>query len=153
MDQHRQPTDIIELIDRLAAQVGDGRRVLLSNRVLVEEDEFLATLDELRHAVPLELQQARRVLQERQRIILEAQEEAQKILDTAQKRVEYLLSDNGLTAEARYRSEGYLRQARDNARRSMDEFDGYARGMLEKIETVMRESLADIERAKGTLSQ
>jgi len=152
MAQQSQPTDIMELIDRLAAQVGDGKRVLLSNRVIVEEDEFLATLDELRHALPVELQQARRVLQQRQEIILDAQKEAHKILDTAQDRVEYLVSEKGITAEARYRGEGYLRHARDNARRSKDEFDKYARETLEKLERVMRESLADIEQAKGTLS-
>ncbi|HUG16604.1 MAG TPA: hypothetical protein VMM78_16485 [Thermomicrobiales bacterium] len=152
MIQHSQPTDIMELIDRLAAQVGDGKRVLLSNRVIVEEDEFLATLDELRQSIPQELLQARRVLQQRQEIVLEAQQEAQKILDTAQERVEYLISEKGLTAEARYRGEGYLRHARDNARRSKDEFDKYARETLEKLERVMRETLADLEQAKGTLS-
>jgi vacuolar-type H+-ATPase subunit H len=153
MAQYTQPADIMELIDRLAAQVTDGKRVLLSNRVIVEEQEFLALLDELRQAVPLEVQQARRVLQERQKVILDAQEEAQKILATAKDRAEYLISEKGLTAEARYRSEDYLRQARDNAKRSMGEVDGYARRILDQVERVMRENLADIERAKGSITQ
>jgi vacuolar-type H+-ATPase subunit H len=153
MAQPAQQADIMELIDRLAAQVTDGKRVLLSNRVMVEEGEFLALLDELRQAIPVEIHQARRVLQDRQKVILDAQEEAQKILATAKDRAEYLISEKGLTAEARYRSEDYLRQARDNAKRSMHEVDGYARRVLDQIERVMRENLADIERAKGSIGQ
>jgi vacuolar-type H+-ATPase subunit H len=153
MTQNAQPTDIMELIDKLAAQVTDGRRVLLTNRIMVEEVEFFSLLDELRQAIPNEVYQARRVLQERQKVILDAQEEAQKILATAKDRAEYLISEKGLTAEARYRGEDYLRQARDNAKRSMGEVDGYAHRVLDEVERVMRENLADIARAKGTLSE
>jgi hypothetical protein len=148
-----QALEIMELIDRLEGQVSDGKRLLLSNRVIVEEGEFLALLDQLRASIPSELQQARRVIQDRQKFILDAQLEAEKILLTARDRAEYLISDKGLTAEARYRSEDVLRQARDNARKSMGEVDGYARRILDQMEHVIRENLKDIESAKSTLGQ
>src|SRR5436305_4596306 len=112
MAHDMQPVDIMELVDRLEAHVTGASRFFRSNRVLVEEVEFLALLDQLRQAVPVEMQQARRIIQERQKIILDAQTEAEKIVTTARDRAEYLLSDKGLTAEAKYRSEDYLRQAR-----------------------------------------
>lgn len=148
-----QPTDIMELIDRLAAQVTDGKRVLLSNRIMVEEGEFFSLLDELRQAIPGEIHQARRVLQDRQKVILDAQEEAQKILATAKDRAEYLISEKGLTNEARYRSEDYLRQSRDNVRRSMSEVDDFARRILGDVDEVLRKNLEVIERARGSLEQ
>jgi vacuolar-type H+-ATPase subunit H len=140
--------DILDLIDRLESQVTEGKRVLLSNRVIVEEGEFLALLDQLRDAVPVEIQHARRVLQDRQKIVLDAQAEAEKIIMTAKERAEYLISEKGLTAEARYRGEDYLRQGKETSRKLMSEVDQYASDLLNKVESVMRDNLKDIETAK-----
>lgn len=148
MVQDTRSRDILELIDRLEAQVSEGKRVLLSNRVIVEEGEFLALLDQLRDAVPIEIQQARRVIQERQRVILDAQMEAEKIIVTAKERVEYLISEKGITAEARYRGEDYLRQGKESSKRLMGEVDRYASEVLDQLEDVIRENLKDIEHAK-----
>jgi hypothetical protein len=153
MGQDPKARDILELIDSLEAHIIEGRRFLMSNRVIVEEGEVLAILDQLRSAVPAELQLARRVLQDRQKVILDAQAEAEKIITTARDRAEYLISEQGVTAEARYRSEDYLRQARENARRSMSEVDSFAKNLLDQVEQVMRKNLNDIEQAKGSLSQ
>ena len=59
------PVDVIDLLDRLEELVGTGRRVPLSTRVIVEEDEFLAILDQIRAAVPREIRDAQRVVEER----------------------------------------------------------------------------------------
>ena len=153
MDADPRMTDIMELIDRLELQVTEGKRVPLSNRIMVEEEEFLALIDLLRQAMPAEFSQARRVIQDRQQIVLSAQSEAEKIVGTARDKAEYLISEKGLTAEARYRSEDYLRQGRETSRRLMTEVDGYARRVLDDVERVMKENLADIERAKSALAE
>lgn len=144
---------MLELLARLEAQVADGRRVFLSNRIMVEEVEFMQILDQLRGSIPAEITQARRVLQERQKIIVEAQSEAARIIALAKERSEYLVSQHGVMAEARYRGEDSLREAREKANKTMAAIDKYARERLENVEHVIRENLADIERAKGSLSQ
>ena len=144
---------MLELLDMLEAHVAEGRRVLLSNRIMVDEGEFMAILDQLRVSVPAEIKQARRVLQERQKIIVDAQTEATRIITTAKDRSEYLVSQHGVTAEARYRGEDSLREAREKANRTMSAIDSYARERLESVERVIRENLAEIEQAKGSLSQ
>ncbi|MEX1157959.1 MAG: hypothetical protein WEC79_03390 [Thermomicrobiales bacterium] len=144
---------MLELLDMLESQVAEGRRVLLSNRIMVDEGEFMAILDQLRVSIPTEVKQARRVLQERQKIIIDAQTEATRIITMAKERSEYLVSQHGVTAEARYRGEDSLRDARDKANRSMSAIDKYARERLENVEKVIRDNLAEIERAKGSMSQ
>ncbi|MDP8909444.1 MAG: ATPase, partial [Chloroflexota bacterium] len=103
--------DILYLVDRLEELVGMGKRVPLSNRVMVEEEEFLSLVDQLRVAVPNEIKQAQRVIKERERIIGEAQDEARAIVKAAQDRAELLLSQHGVLAEARVRGEEILRRA------------------------------------------
>ena len=99
------PDDVLVLLDRLEELVGVGRRMPFSTRVMVEEEEFLGLLDRIRSAVPREIQQAQRVVEERSDIITGAQKEAAKILDMARSQAEYIISEQGITNEARQRGE------------------------------------------------
>jgi hypothetical protein len=141
--------DIIYLVDRLEELVGMGKRVPFSHRVMVEEEEFLALVDQLRVAVPNEIRMAQRVIRERERIVAEAQGEAAKILKTARERAEYAVSEHGIVQEARQQGEEILRQAEERRRRTMGEVDVYALDQFAKVETAVREGLEIIEQALG----
>jgi len=146
--QTGQPIDVLLLIDRLEDLMGNGMRVPLSNRVMVEEEEFLALLDQLRLSLPQELKQARRVVQDRQKILTDAQAEAEKILVVAKERAEYLMNDQGLVNEAKARSEEILRQAKENAKRTLGQVDVYALQMLTQLENILNQDLEQIKQAK-----
>jgi len=146
--QTGQPIDVLLLIDRLEDLMGNGMRVPLSNRVMVEEEEFLALLDQLRLSLPQELKQARRVVQDRQKILTDAQAEAEKILVVAKERAEYLMNDQGLVNEAKARSEEILRQAKENAKRTLGQVDVYALQMLAQLENILNQDLEQIKQAK-----
>lgn len=153
------PDDVLVLLDRLEELVGVGRRMPFSTRVMVEEEEFLGLLDRIRGAVPREIQQAQRVVEERSDIITSAQQEAAKILDMARSQAEYIISEQGITNEARQRGEEYLRQVELDKRRSMGQIDEYALQQLGRVEDAvqdgmnlviesMREALANLDNAK-----
>ncbi|MFL5761031.1 MAG: ATPase [Thermomicrobiales bacterium] len=139
--------DILYLVDRLEELVGIGKRVPFSGRVMVEEEQFLALVDQLRIAVPNEIKQAQRVIKERERIIAESQDEAAKILETARKRAEYFVSEQGILNEARQQSEDLLRQVEERRNRSKSEIDEFALQQFNKLEEAMREGLEIIDNA------
>lgn len=139
--------DILYLVDRLEELVGVGKRVPFSGRVMVEEEQFLALVDQLRIAVPNEIKQAQRVIRERERIIAEAQEEAARILDAAKKRAEYFVSQEGILNEARQQAEAILAQAEEKRKRALGEIDVYAIDQFNQVEDALREGLAIIDRA------
>ncbi len=147
-----QVADIMHLVDRLEELVTAGMRVPLSNRIMVEEEEFLAIIDQLRLSIPQEIKQARRVVQERQQVIASAQAEADKILSVAKERAEYLMNEQGLINEAKARSEEILRQTKDNSKRSMGEVDVYALQMLTQLEQVLQENLQQIQKAREVVA-
>ena len=144
--------DIMQLVDRLEELVTAGMRVPLSNRIMVEEDEFLSIIDQLRLSIPQEIKQARRVVQERQQVISSAQSEADKILSVAKERAEYLMNEQGLINEAKSRSEEILRQAKDSTKRSMGQVDVYALQVLTQLEQVMQQNLQQIQQAKDIVA-
>jgi vacuolar-type H+-ATPase subunit H len=146
-------TDIFELIDRLEDLVAQGSRVPWGGKIMIEEDEILALVDQLRMAMPQEIKQARRVVHDRQKIITDAQTEADKILAVAKERAEYLMNEQGLVNEAKARSEEILRQSREHSRKSMQEVDQYAHQMLTQLERVLEENLQQIQQAKGVMDR
>ncbi|CAA9533685.1 MAG: hypothetical protein AVDCRST_MAG73-1185 [uncultured Thermomicrobiales bacterium] len=139
--------DILYLVDRLEELVGMGKRVPFSGRVMVEEEEFLALVDQLRIAVPNEIKQAQRVIKERERVIGEAQDEASKILKIARDKSQYVVSEQGLLKEAKVQGEEILRQAEERRKRAMGEIDVYALDQFAKVENAMRDGLEIIENA------
>lgn len=150
--QNGQPADILILVDRLEEMVNNATRVPLSGRVMVEEEELLALIDQLRLALPQEIKLARRVVQDRQKIITDAQGEAEKILSVAKERAEYLMNEQGLVNEAKARAEEILRQAKENAKRSMGEVDVYALRVLTQMEGVLQQSLQEIHQARSAVT-
>ncbi|RIK47253.1 MAG: ATPase [Chloroflexi bacterium] len=148
-----QPTDINALIDRLTELATDGRRFPIGGRIMIDEQDFFDTLDQIRLALPTEIQQARRVVQDRQKVILEAQAEAERIVSVAREKANYMMSDRGLMAEAKARGDDHIRQSREQMRRSMSEFEAYALKVLERLETTLRTELDDIEQVKELIRQ
>jgi hypothetical protein len=141
LEDDEEPDDVLLLLDRLEELVGVGKRVPLSHRVMIEEEEFLALLDRIRAAVPREIRQAQRVIEDRSDIITDAQQEAAKILDTARTQAEYIISEQGVLAEARQRGEEILQQVEQQKRRTMGEIDQYAFQQIERAETAVQDGL------------
>jgi len=139
--------DILYLVDQLEELVGIGKRVPFSGRVMVEEEEFLALVDQLRVAVPNEIKQAQRVIKERERVIGEAQDEASRIVQAARDRAELMISQNVILAEARQRGEEVLRHAEEEQQRTRGELDVYILEQLQLVEDAVRRGMAVMEDA------
>jgi vacuolar-type H+-ATPase subunit H len=150
--REEEPDDVLVLLDRLEELVGLGRRMPFSTRVMVEEEEFLSLLDQIRAAVPREIRQAQRVVEERSDIIIGAQHEAAKILDLARNQAEYLVSEQGILNEARQRGEDILRQVEQERRRSMGQIDEYALQQLGQVEEAVQDGLNLVMEALRTAS-
>ena len=88
--------EVLHLIDRLEALVSGGTRVPLTSRSLVDEQEFIDILDQIRSSVPEEVRQAKRLSQEKEKVIQQAQAEADKILNAAREQATALLQENEL---------------------------------------------------------
>ena len=136
-----EPDDVLILLDRLEELVGVSRRMPFGNRVIIEEDEFLGLVDQIRAAVPREIRQAQRVVEERSDIITGAQQEAAKILDHARTQAEYIISEQGVMNEARQRGEEYLRQVEMEQRRSIEQIDDYALQQIGRVEEAIQDGL------------
>ena len=68
--------DGLELLDELEEVVAQGANVPFSGRCILERDELMDLIQELKLKLPADLKQAKWIKSERQRILQEAQAEA-----------------------------------------------------------------------------
>lgn len=143
--------DIMYLVDRLEALVNSSRRVPLSSRIMLEEEEVLALVEQLRQAIPGEVKQARRLLQDRDQIIKLAQTEADKIVSLARERAEYMIHQDNVYFLAKERSEQVLGDAQRDAMATRQEIEEYAVAVLGNLAHQLQSQLHQVQNGLSEL--
>ena len=132
--------DILHLVDRLEQLVNEGRRLPLSNKVMVDEQKIWDLIDQMRISVPEEVKKAKRTNQERDRIIAQAHEEAARLVDLKREEASTLISEHELTKAAEERANTIVERARRDAESLRADADEYVIQVLTNLAT-------DLERA------
>ena len=126
--------DISLLIEQLQTLLNDSRRLPMTSGAVVDKDECLLIIDQMQVAIPQQIAEARRILEERDEIIVRAEQEARMILERAKEEAELLVDERGLVAEARARSAAIDEEAKLNAENTMRGADEYAIRVLGELE-------------------
>lgn len=145
------PIDIIFLVERLDSLLANGKKLPMTNSVVVDQVTALDLIDQLRVAVPDEVRQAKRINQERERILERAQEEADQAIARAQEQAAFLIGERGLTIEAQRRSGEIVAAAGAQAEEIRRGADEYAAGVLIKLEGECVKALQSIKRGLAML--
>jgi hypothetical protein len=137
--------DLQYLIDRLETMVTGAKRVPISNRLMLDEQELADLIDQMRTVLPEEVRAARKVLRERDSIIAEAQQQADDVLKTAHEQAEMLLDEQGLLAEAQARANTFMEEVERDAQERIQGADEYARQVLTQLQAQLGRHLKTIE--------
>lgn len=138
--------DLLFLIDRLESLVQKGFRVPLTPFVILNEDEILSLIDKLRLSLPQELEEARRVLEERDLILSGAQEEAEKIISRARDKALEILSEHEIVKKAEAKARSIEEKALKRAQELTQGADQYALGVLQELEAKLLEFLKVVQK-------
>lgn len=121
------------MIDRLEELLDHSARIPATSRVLLDEDEYLRLIDQMRISVPQEIKNARQIEAERDAILTAAQEQAEAMLAAAREKADGLTEEHIVLSQAEERATEVLNQAYDEAASIRGEADAYALEVLERI--------------------
>ena len=147
--------DIMQLVDQLEDVLNEGWRVPLTSALVVNEEECLRIIDQLRVWLPEEIKQARRIRQDKDRIMGEADREAERLVAGVRG-----LSDLGSERRAgvSLASDGaqeVIATAEREAQALRDGASQYARESMERLqnqlETLLDQVQAGIAHLKSTM--
>ncbi len=111
-----------------------GWHVPMVNKAMIDEDDFLRLIDQMRISMPQEIKQAQQIQQEREQIISQAQERAEHIVALARDQSERLVGEHELQQRAQEEREAVLAEARKEAEKIRAEADHYAIQVLEDLD-------------------
>jgi cell division septum initiation protein DivIVA len=155
--------DILHLIDRLETLVSQGTRVPGLGKIIVDPDQLLDIIDQMRISVPKEMHEARRVLDERDLILSQAKTEAESLLAAAREEIEHRLQSSDIVRQAQERAQQIIAEAQRSAqlieadanadatatRREADEYSiDVIRRMLAQIDSVQAQLRGYIEQVQ-----
>ncbi len=143
--------NIHEAIDRLEYVIAHSRQIPLTRTVVVDQEEVLACIDDLRLSLPDEIKQARWTLQEQQRLLSEAQAEAARTVSKAGERAQTMIGQHDLVKRAEKQAEAMLREASVKAEETRRAADRYAWEVMQSLETQLLRTVATVKKGVEAL--
>lgn len=143
--------DIQHLVDRLEDLIDEGRHVPFSKFTLIDEERALEIIDQMRISVPEQIEKASRLINQRDRVLAQAREEADRITRVAKEESERLTTRDAIVQTAQNRATNIIEQARKEAEGIRADADDYVLQVLNELEsqlinnlTVVRNGIARI---------
>ncbi|HLY36228.1 MAG TPA: ATPase [Candidatus Limnocylindria bacterium] len=146
-------TDILFLVERLESLVATGKKLPLTNNVVLDQAAVLELVDQLRVSVPDEVRQAKRITEDAGRITERAREEADQVIARAQEQAAQLLEERELVKLAQQRAAEIIDQATGEAAEVRRGADEYAAGVLIRLEGECIKALTSIKRGIDMLDE
>ena len=152
--------EILKMIDLLEDKVEQSKAIPLLNRAIVDKDDLLASIEEIRLNVPEDVKQARLIREERKRILAEAQAEADEIIKTAKEKTEKMVDEHEITKKAYEQANQIIAAAQKNsrelrmgARQYVDSLFADTDAKLAKAQSIIRKARADVRQdaSKGAV--
>lgn len=92
--------NIQQELDRIEEIVLESPRVPLSGKTMISEDELLDQLDVVRVNLPAAVQESVQIVQQREEILMEAEQYAQEIVTAAEKQAATILNEMAIVRQA-----------------------------------------------------
>ncbi|BBB48567.1 hypothetical protein [Pelolinea submarina] len=143
--------DILHLVDRLEELFNESSPMPLTHKVMVDEERMLDLIDQMRLAVPDEIKKAQQIINQRDRIIAQAHEEANRTIELSKEQSQKLVDRDEIVERATQRAEEVKRQAQEETMQIKKEADFYAIDSLEHLEIELSKILSQVRNGIQTL--
>jgi chromosome segregation ATPase len=143
---------IEDLLSKMDEVIDNARSVPFSAKVSIEKDALFSVIDdirgtvyEMRKGLPSEINQARRVLHDRDSHLSEARKEAERLIKAAESEANKILNEHDLTVQAKQLAAQIEEDARKNSTQSIASAAAYIVDMFdeadEKMQNLLKEQL------------
>ena len=91
---------VMEILEDLEDVIENATKVPMMNKIMIESEEVKNIIQDIRLSLPDDVQQAKWIRDERDRILAEAREEYARIVREAQKQADLLVEESAITTRA-----------------------------------------------------
>lgn len=142
---------IYRAIDKLEMYVREGTWLPCGQRILSEK-RLYEFVEKMRSSLPGEVELAKVITTNKERMIRSAQEKAQQIVTEAAETHSQLIEQSEIVRRARITADIVLREAEEKAQRIRAGADAYAAQMLSELEARLTNALASVKMGQEALT-
>lgn len=141
------------LVDELDALVTHARAMPMSASVLVNRAEALALVDDLRAAMPAQLERADEVLSDADRVLADAEEQAERVIAAARTRAAQLVAEEQVVVQARAEAARIIEEAHAQSDTLRREADDYCDRRLAEFEIDLGKLVLQVQAGRAKLAE
>lgn len=137
--------DILEQIDQLEALASQAKRMPITGAAMIDAERLVGIIDQMRLAVPRNVQEAQEVLERREQIINQTMLDARRIRAVAETDARTLVDESELVKSAKKRGDEIVAEAEQKAMRMIEQTEQHIRSKLAGADQYAQEALAGLE--------
>jgi len=108
--------DIEQIMNEIEEKIDSCRTIPIWGRGIIDKDEILDMIQDMRNKFPEEMKQAKWVKEERQRIINDAQKEAAAMIKATEEKIAAMVNEHDITQQAYAKANQIVDSAQQNSR-------------------------------------
>ena len=141
--------DINRLIDMLFERIEDAKSPALKpNMSLVDRDEILDLLEELRAQLPVEIKRAQELLAAREKFVEEAKRDVDRMMRQAELEAKTKISESEVMYAAREKARQIVTRAEERSRQLYQVANSYAEDALARTEEAVQAALDEVKQSR-----
>lgn len=142
-----------KLLEDLESLVLNASKVPFTNKKMVEEEELLQIIDDLKESMPTELEQSKKVLAEKDKIITDAQHHADSMVAQAKDYIAKLTEESELVRQSQERASQIIADANRSSEELKNGSITYAGDVLKYLESTLEKTLSSVKQNRDSLLQ
>ena len=133
--------DLAARLEQLEELIREAKSMPLSSSVLINREEVLEMIAELKEAMPEELKQARWIVKDREELLAKARDEGERIVEQANEEQLRMARKEEIVARATAEADRVVSEGEDRARVMRSEAEDYVDAKLAQFEISIRKIL------------
>ena len=141
--------DINRLIDMLYERIEDAKSPALKpNMSMVDRDEMLDLLDELRAALPVEIKRAQELLAAREQFVDDAKRDVDRMMRQAELEAKTKVSESEVLYAAKEKARQIIARSEERSRQLYQVANEYAEDALARTEEAVQAALDEVKQSR-----
>ena len=141
--------DVNRLIDMIYERIEDAKSPALKpNMSMVDRDELLDLLDELRAQLPVEIKRAQELLSARDKFVEDAKRDVERMMRQAELDAKVIVSESETLQQARRKSSEIIRRAEERSKELYHVANTYTEDALRRTEEAIQAALDEVKESR-----
>ncbi len=142
-----------QLLEELETLVETSNRIPMTTKRMVEEDEMMRIIDSIQESLPLELEESRRIVAEKDAVLADAKKQAEDLIAQAKEYISKLTAESEIVKAAQEQANEIIANANKSSEELRNSSVQYGADVLKYVESNLEKTLESIRQNRESLRQ